>query len=78
MIADATTGGRWLTPSDHIPINIPGKWHTEALFPLYCICGICYGIIELIKRVIPRALVGGDIDKLRQIDSVVCADLKCC
>lgn len=48
-----------------------GNWVTDALFPLYCICGVCYGMIELVKRVIPRDIVGGNVDKLRQIDSLV-------
>lgn len=34
-------------------------------------CGVVYGMVELIRRVIPRDLVGGNIQKLRRMDSLV-------
>ncbi|ORZ33706.1 hypothetical protein BCR44DRAFT_1534441 [Catenaria anguillulae PL171] len=34
-------------------------------------CGIFHGIVELIRRVIPRDIVGGDALKLRKMDSTV-------
>ncbi|TGZ84095.1 hypothetical protein EX30DRAFT_338662 [Ascodesmis nigricans] len=69
MITDVATGGESFQAGQDAAMK--GRWKTEALFPLYCLCGVCYGIIELLKRVIPRALVGGDIDKLRQVDSIM-------
>jgi hypothetical protein len=69
MILDKCTGGNMKTAS--VEDDIHGTWGTNALFPLYCISGVCYGMIELLKRVIPRDIVGGDVDKLRQIDSLV-------
>lgn len=36
-----------------------------------CVCGVVYGMVELIRRVIPRDLVGGNVQKLRQMDSLV-------
>jgi hypothetical protein len=36
-----------------------------------CVCGVVYGMVELIRRVIPRDLVGGHVQKLRQMDSLV-------
>jgi hypothetical protein len=33
--------------------------------------GIAYGMVELIRRVIPRDIVGGHIGKLKRMDAVV-------
>ncbi|KAK9319143.1 hypothetical protein V1517DRAFT_66598 [Lipomyces orientalis] len=33
--------------------------------------GIAYGMVELIRRVIPRDIVGGNVQKLRRMDSLV-------
>lgn len=41
------------------------------MIPVYCISGIAYGMVELIRRVIPRDLVGGNVQKLRKLDSIV-------
>lgn len=68
MIIDKGSGGRMMGPDS---VERHGSWAADGLFPLYCICGVCYGMIELLKRVIPRDIVGGDVDKLRQIDSLV-------
>jgi len=35
------------------------------------VCGVVYGMVELIRRVIPRDLVGGHVQKLRRMDSLV-------
>jgi hypothetical protein len=69
MIIEKCTGGSMKkSTEDH---ESHGKWPADALFPLYCVCGVCYGMVEVVKRVIPRDIVGGDVDKLRQIDSLV-------
>ncbi|KAK4450618.1 hypothetical protein QBC34DRAFT_402945 [Podospora aff. communis PSN243] len=41
------------------------------MIPVYCISGVAYGMVELIRRVIPRDIVGGDVQKLRKMDSIV-------
>lgn len=41
------------------------------MIPVYCVSGIAYGMVELIRRVIPRDIVGGDVQKLRKMDSIV-------
>lgn len=69
MIIDRGTGG--LMKNSTKDDEKHGGWATDALFPLYCICGVCYGMVEVVKRVIPRDIVGNDVDKLRQIDSLV-------
>jgi hypothetical protein len=38
---------------------------------VYVISGIAYGMVELIRRVIPRDIVGGDVQRLRRMDAVV-------
>jgi hypothetical protein len=51
-----------------------GSWDPNALFPIYMLTGIFFGMVELIRRVIPRDIVGGDIHKLRKMDAVVCSE----
>lgn len=41
------------------------------MIPIYAICGIAYGMVELIRRTIPRDIVGGNVQKLRKMDSLV-------
>lgn len=41
------------------------------MIPIYAICGVAYGMVELIRRIIPRDIVGGNVQKLRRMDSVV-------
>lgn len=41
------------------------------MIPIYAICGIAYGMVELIRRIIPRDIVGGNVQKLRKMDSIV-------
>jgi hypothetical protein len=36
----------------------------NSLFPVYVISGFAYGMVELIRRVIPRDIVGGDVSKV--------------
>jgi hypothetical protein len=41
------------------------------MIPIYAVCGVAYGMVELIRRIIPRDIVGGNVQKLRRMDSVV-------
>lgn len=41
------------------------------MIPLYCFTGVAYGMVELIRRVIPRDIVGGNVQKLRRMDALV-------
>lgn len=43
----------------------------DALFPLYMISGISYGMVELIRRIIPRDIVGGDVQSVYKMYSQV-------
>ena len=42
-----------------------------ASFSSFSSRGIAYGMVELIRRVIPRDIVGGNVGKLKRMDSVV-------
>lgn len=48
-----------------------GRFNTDGMIPIYAVCGIAYGMVELIRRIIPRDIVGGNVQKLRRMDSVV-------
>ncbi|KAF9117137.1 hypothetical protein BGX27_003599 [Mortierella sp. AM989] len=67
IIIDVSTGGK--IPLDKKPRF--GQWDPVLLFPIYCIIGICHGMVELIRRVIPRDVVGGDVVKLKRMDAIV-------
>ncbi|RPB29429.1 MFS general substrate transporter [Terfezia boudieri ATCC MYA-4762] len=69
MIVDASTGGRIKRGDERKPHY--GNWNPDGLFPVYCASGIAYGMVELIRRVIPRDIVGGDVNKLRRMDAIV-------
>ncbi|KAK0725861.1 major facilitator superfamily domain-containing protein [Lasiosphaeris hirsuta] len=58
LIIDAATGGTFM----------PAAY---AMIPVYCVSGIAYGMVELIRRVIPRDIVGGNVQKLKRLDSIV-------
>jgi hypothetical protein len=68
MIVDAATGGviRYKTADNKTHY---GNWNPNGLFPVYIISGVSYGMVELIRRVIPRDIVGGDVQKLRRMDA---------
>lgn len=67
IIVDVSTGGK-------VPLDGKqryGNWNYLILFPIYSIIGICHGMVELIRRVIPRDIVGGDVVKLKRMDAIV-------
>ncbi|KAK4095986.1 hypothetical protein N658DRAFT_437038 [Parathielavia hyrcaniae] len=76
LIIDAATGGTFMPAEyriDHPDHEWPyyGTYNTDVMIPVYCVCGIVYGMVELIRRVIPRDIVGGNIQKLKKMDSLV-------
>ena len=71
LIVDRSTGGRPRTTGDRSPVY--GNWDPNALFPIYMLTGIFFEMVELIRRVIPRDIVGGHIQKLRKMDATVCS-----
>lgn len=75
MIVDAATGGR-IKPANFQPVDehdfsYYGKYNTNGIIPIYCITGIAYGMVELIRRVIPRDIVGDHVEKLQKMDALV-------
>lgn len=72
LIVDAATGGTFKPKSaKENDYSYYGKYRTDGMIPIFCATGIVYGIVELIRRVIPRDIVGGNVQKLRRIDATV-------
>ncbi|KLJ09222.1 hypothetical protein EMPG_15363 [Blastomyces silverae] len=76
LIVDASTGGTFVPKGfrENHPRNdfsYYGKYNTDGLIPIYSVTGIAYGMVELIRRVIPRDIVGGNVQKLRRLDALV-------
>lgn len=76
LVVDASTGGRikpkgWSKTHKTNDFSSYGNYNTDGMIPIYCITGIAYGMVELIRRVIPKDIVGGNVQKLRRMDAVV-------
>ena len=76
LIVDASTGGKikpknWSKTHKKDDFSYYGNYATDGMIPIYSIAGIAYGMVELIRRVIPRDIVGGDVQKLRRMDAMV-------
>jgi MFS family permease len=75
LIIDTITGG-YIKPKNFQPINkndfsYYGKYNSDGIIPIYCLTGVTYGMVELIRRVIPRDIVGGNVEKLQRMDALV-------
>ncbi|KAL1915256.1 uncharacterized protein VTP21DRAFT_7532 [Calcarisporiella thermophila] len=62
VILEAATGGQ---------ANVLGTWTPWLLFAFYLPMGACLGVVELLRRVIPRDIMGGNPEKLRKMDALV-------
>jgi len=76
LIVDASTGGRikpssWSRTHDQDDLSYYGNYNTDGIIPIYCFTGIGYGMVELIRRIVPRDIVGGNVEKLRCMDALV-------
>ncbi|KAF8636315.1 hypothetical protein AX17_003635 [Amanita inopinata Kibby_2008] len=69
LIIDAATGGKMKPKGSSTPVY--GSWHPNLIFIVWTFSGITYGMVELIRRVIPVDIVGGDVSKLRRMDAMV-------
>jgi len=50
---------------------VAGDWDPVGIFPIFILSGLPYGVIEIIRRIIPQQIVGGDEHKLKKLDSIV-------
>ncbi|KAF8512623.1 hypothetical protein BU17DRAFT_96156 [Hysterangium stoloniferum] len=87
LIVDAGTGGKIKPAGASKPVygswnpNIVGcvsyirRWYANIarfeIFVIWTFSGIVYGMVELVRRVIPADIVGGDVQKLRRMDATV-------
>ena len=76
LIMDASTGGTFVPKKyrkqhPENDFSYYGTYNTDDMIPVFCVTGVAYGMVELIRRVIPRDIVGGNIKKLRQLDALV-------
>jgi len=69
LIVDASTGGRMKPAGAKNPVY--GNWDANLIFVVWTLAGICYGMVELIRRVIPADIVGGNVLKLIRMDATV-------
>eukprot|EP00128_Syssomonas_multiformis_P001876 Colp12_sorted_trinity150504_noHs@33661 len=67
-ILNGATGGK--LPDSEDDQNY-GYWDINLLFPIFLISGAFHGVVELIRRVIPRDIVGGSVEKLKRMDALV-------
>ena len=63
LIVDGATGGRfkpkdWSKTHKKNDFGYYGNYDTDGIIPIYCVAGIAYGMVELIRRVVPRDIVG--------------------
>ena len=50
---------------------IAGDWDPIGIIPIFVFAGIPNGCIEIVRRIIPQQLVGGNELKLKKLDSLV-------
>ncbi|KAJ3187888.1 hypothetical protein HDU85_006281 [Gaertneriomyces sp. JEL0708] len=68
MIIEGVTGGK---PPRGDQKAIVGAWDARIIIPIFVCAGFSHGTVELIRRVIPRDIVGGDVVKLKRMDATV-------
>ncbi|KAI9017424.1 hypothetical protein BC832DRAFT_596546 [Gaertneriomyces semiglobifer] len=68
MIIEGATGGK---PPRGDKEAIAGAWDPRFIIPIFVCAGFSHGTVELIRRVIPRDIVGGDVVKLKRMDATV-------
>ncbi|KAJ3296460.1 hypothetical protein HK104_001599 [Borealophlyctis nickersoniae] len=66
MIVEGVAGGRIIDGN-----VIDGKWDSRGVIPMFVAAGFSHGTVELIRRIIPRDIVGGNVIKLKKMDALV-------
>jgi MFS family permease len=69
LIVDAATGGQ-IKPAG-VTKPLYGNWNPNVIFGVWTLAGISYGMVELIRRVLPADIVGKHVGKLRRMDATV-------
>lgn len=69
LIIDAATGGRIKPAGATRPVY--GDWDPNLIFVVWTFAGVGYGMVELIRRVIPADICGANVNKLRRMDASV-------
>ncbi|KAJ3147432.1 hypothetical protein HDU86_007982 [Geranomyces michiganensis] len=70
MIIEVATGGKSPQQSS-TGKAIPGDWNPRIIVGIFSLAGISHGMVELIRRVIPADIVGGNVQKLKRMDATV-------
>ena len=72
-ILEAATGGRIPATFEKGSLNAVfwGSWSPYLIYVFFILAGVFSGIIEMIRRVIPANIMGGDSIKLKQMDASV-------
>ncbi|KAI8822682.1 uncharacterized protein EV422DRAFT_566350 [Fimicolochytrium jonesii] len=70
MIIEGATGGKAPQWTDDGKAVV-GAWNPRIVVPIFAISGLTHGMVEIIRRIIPRDMVGGNVMKLKRMDSMV-------
>lgn len=72
LIVDAASGGRFRSGVEQERLtDHHGDFHPDVMIPVYAILGFSNGMIDLVRSLIPRDMVGGNVEKLQKLDSLV-------
>ena len=70
-ILEASTGGRIPGTLGSKDPDFWGNWSPYIVYPIYGALGLFAGMLDMLRRVIPADIIGGDPVKLREFDSTV-------
>jgi len=59
---DISTGGRWKGYDVHGE-EVYGNWDTRILALVFAFAGVVTGVVELVRKVIPRAIIGDGVEE---------------
>ncbi|KAJ2984839.1 hypothetical protein HDV02_000888, partial [Globomyces sp. JEL0801] len=70
-LMEAITGGKIPGSAKSKDPKFWGTFSAYNILPIFAICGIFHGMVELMRRVVPADIVGGDAGKLKRMDGLV-------
>ncbi|KAI8892047.1 hypothetical protein BC833DRAFT_558378, partial [Globomyces pollinis-pini] len=70
-VMEALTGGKIPGSAGSKDSKFWGTFSAYNILPIFAICGIFHGMVELMRRVVPADIVGGDAGKLKRMDGLV-------